>query len=105
MRPHAKLKALTRVCASWRAQAITYRCADIDKMVPSLMGVSKAVLDNVIFVHQEDSNWPLAEGRVLKDKFDDIFSATKYTKVRARRVCVWSWALSARGWGILACKF
>ncbi len=22
-------------------QAITYRCADIDKMVPSLMGVSK----------------------------------------------------------------
>ncbi|KAG1658953.1 hypothetical protein FOA52_010050 [Chlamydomonas sp. UWO 241] len=61
-------------------QAITYRCADIDKMVPSLMGVSKAVLENVIFVHQEESNWPLAEGRVLKDKFDDIFSATKYTK-------------------------
>uniref|UniRef100_A0A7S3VU85 DNA repair protein RAD50 n=1 Tax=Dunaliella tertiolecta TaxID=3047 RepID=A0A7S3VU85_DUNTE len=61
-------------------QAVTYRCLDIDKMVPSLMGVSKAVLDNVIFVHQEESNWPLAEGKVLKDKFDDIFSATKYTK-------------------------
>lgn len=61
-------------------EAVTYRCADIDKMVPSLMGVSKAVLENVIFVHQEESNWPLAEGRVLKDKFDDIFSATKYTK-------------------------
>ncbi|KAF5828658.1 AAA domain-containing protein, partial [Dunaliella salina] len=61
-------------------QAVTYRCIDIDKMVPSLMGVSKAVLDNVIFVHQEESNWPLAEGKVLKDKFDDIFSATKYTK-------------------------
>ena len=41
----------------------------------------KAVLENVIFVHQEDSNWPLSEGKVLKDKFDDIFSATKYTKV------------------------
>jgi hypothetical protein len=40
-------------------------------------------LENVIFVHQEESNWPLAEGKVLKDKFDDIFSATKYTKVRA----------------------
>ncbi|GAX75467.1 hypothetical protein CEUSTIGMA_g2910.t1 [Chlamydomonas eustigma] len=61
-------------------QAITYRCADMDKMVPSLMGVSKAVLENVIFVHQEESNWPLAEGKVLKEKFDDIFSATKYTK-------------------------
>lgn len=29
---------------------------------------------------QEESNWPLAEGKVLKDKFDDIFAATKYTK-------------------------
>lgn len=34
----------------------------------------------MIFVHQEDSNWPLAEGLVLKKKFDDIFAATKYTK-------------------------
>jgi hypothetical protein len=40
----------------------------------------QAVLENVIFVHQEDSNWPLAEGLVLKKKFDDIFAATKYTK-------------------------
>ena len=43
----------------------------------------QAVLENVIFVHQEDSNWPLAEGLVLKKKFDDIFAATKYTKARA----------------------
>ena len=42
----------------------------------------QAVLENVIFVHQEDSNWPLAEGLVLKKKFDDIFAATKYTKVQ-----------------------
>jgi hypothetical protein len=40
----------------------------------------QAILENVIFVHQEDSNWPLAEGKVLKARFDDIFSATKYTK-------------------------
>ncbi|KXZ56897.1 hypothetical protein GPECTOR_1g809 [Gonium pectorale] len=98
-------------------ESVTYRCADLDRMVPTLMGVSKArghqgagagaggaggfagsavarclkrwggvswcwtaVLENVIFVHQEESNWPLAEGKVLKDKFDDIFAATKYTK-------------------------
>ncbi|KAL4437341.1 hypothetical protein ABPG75_004480 [Micractinium tetrahymenae] len=61
-------------------EALSYRCADIDRIVPQLMGVSKAVLENVIFVHQEDSNWPLAEGQVLKKKFDDIFAATKYTK-------------------------
>ncbi|WIA21892.1 hypothetical protein OEZ85_004263 [Tetradesmus obliquus] len=61
-------------------EAVTYRCADINAMVPSLMGVSKAVLDNVIFVHQEESNWPLADGATIKKKFDEIFAATKYTK-------------------------
>ena len=44
---------------------------------------AQAILENVIFVHQEDSNWPLADGQTLKRKFDDIFAATKYTKVRA----------------------
>eukprot|EP00854_Cymbomonas_tetramitiformis_P005673 gene5673-6858_t len=61
-------------------EAITNRCADMGKEVPALMGVSKAVLENVIFVHQDESNWPLAEGATLKKKFDDIFSATRYTK-------------------------
>lgn len=57
------------------------------------------MLENVIFVHQEDSNWPLAEGQVLKKKFDDIFAATKYTKVplrvygsRLRAQGIWLWA-------------
>jgi hypothetical protein len=43
----------------------------------------QAVLENVIFVHQDESNWPLGDGQTLKRKFDDIFSATKYTKARA----------------------
>ena len=45
------------------------------------------MLENVIFVHQDDSNWPLADGQTLKRKFDDIFSATKYTKVGGRQMC------------------
>ena len=60
--------------------SLTKKCADINAEVPILMGVSKAILENVVFVHQEDSSWPLGEGAVLKKKFDDIFSATKYTK-------------------------
>ncbi|XBJ02385.1 hypothetical protein VPH35_021776 [Triticum aestivum] len=48
--------------------------------IPALMGVSKAILDNVIFVHQDESNWPLQDPSTLKKKFDDIFSATRYTK-------------------------
>ena len=31
-----------------------------------LIGVSKAVLESVIFCHQEESSWPLQEGAVLK---------------------------------------
>ncbi|KAF7002020.1 hypothetical protein CFC21_017563 [Triticum aestivum] len=52
----------------------------MDREIPALMGVSKAILDNVIFVHQDESNWPLQDPSTLKKKFDDIFSATRYTK-------------------------
>lgn len=44
------------------------------------LGVSKAVLENVIFCHQEDSNWPLSEPATLKKKFDEIFASTRYIK-------------------------
>lgn len=59
---------------------LSYRCADMDRGIPALMGVSKAVLENVIFVHQDEANWPLQDPSTLKKKFDDIFSATRYTK-------------------------
>lgn len=50
----------------------------MDVEIPHLLGVSKAVLENVIFCHQEDSYWPLSEASTLKKKFDDIFEATRY---------------------------
>ncbi|KAG1690684.1 DNA repair protein RAD50 [Nymphon striatum] len=56
------------------------KCADINEEMINLLGVSKPVLTNIIFCHQEDSNWPLSEGKVLKTKFDEIFSATRYAK-------------------------
>lgn len=59
---------------------ITSKCINADAEIINAFGVSKAVLDHVIFVHQEDSNWPLSEGRVLKTRFDEIFAATKYIK-------------------------
>lgn len=58
---------------------LSYRCADMDREIPALMGVSKAVLENVIFVHQDEANWPLQDPSTLKKKFDDIFSATRYS--------------------------
>ncbi len=52
------------------------KCTDIDRQIPTLMGVLKAIVENVISVHQDKGNWPLAEPTVLKRKFSDIFSAT-----------------------------
>ncbi|KAI3652908.1 hypothetical protein MP228_002333 [Amoeboaphelidium protococcarum] len=60
--------------------SISSRCASLDTEIPALLGVSKAILENVIFTHQEDSFWPFAEPAALKKKFDDIFAATQYTK-------------------------
>ena len=47
-----------------------------------IMGVSKAILESVIFCHQDDSNWPLSENTKLKAKFDNIFAATRYATLR-----------------------
>jgi DNA repair protein RAD50 len=60
--------------------SISSRCAELDAEIPNQLGVSKAILENVIFCHQEEASWPLAEPSILKKKFDDIFAATKYTK-------------------------
>jgi DNA repair protein RAD50 len=37
-------------------------------------------MENVIFCHQEESNWPMQEGLQLKKKFDDVFESTRYAK-------------------------
>lgn len=60
--------------------SIPHKCGELDRQVPMMLGVSKAILDHVLFCHQEDSSWPLMEGAVLKKRFDEIFDSTKYTK-------------------------
>ena len=59
---------------------MSHKCTELDRQIPLLLGVSKAILENVVFCHQEDASWPLQEGLVLKKKFDDIFDSTRYTK-------------------------
>lgn len=63
-----------------KKQTVSSRCADLDVQVPFSLGVSSAVLNYVIFCHQEDSLWPLAEPAIVKKRFDEIFEATKFTK-------------------------
>ncbi|EAQ93685.1 hypothetical protein CHGG_01920 [Chaetomium globosum CBS 148.51] len=60
---------------------ISTRVMELDKLVPEKLGVSPAVLDTVIFCHQDESLWPMSEPAALKKRFDEIFEAMKYTKV------------------------
>lgn len=59
---------------------VSSKCADMDSLMPQYLGVSKAVLEYVIFCHQDDSLWPMSEPATLKKRFDEIFEAMKYTK-------------------------
>lgn len=59
---------------------LSHRTSDVDKLVPQAMGVNRAILEHVIFCHQEDSTWPLSDSKTLKARFDEIFAAARYTK-------------------------
>jgi DNA repair protein RAD50 len=58
---------------------LSHTCAEMNVMVPFNTGISRAILEHVVFVHQEDSLWPLAESQLVKTRFDEIFAVTKYT--------------------------
>uniref|UniRef100_A0A3B4GBZ5 RAD50 double strand break repair protein n=1 Tax=Pundamilia nyererei TaxID=303518 RepID=A0A3B4GBZ5_9CICH len=76
-------KSLEQVITRWKdgeKVSLSSKCGELDREMISALGVSKPVLNHVIFCHQEESNWPLSEGKALKDKFDSIFAATKYIK-------------------------
>ncbi|XP_063536306.1 DNA repair protein RAD50-like isoform X2 [Cydia strobilella] len=62
-----------------RVKDISSRCADLDSVMHLELGVSKAILNSVIFCHQEDASWPLEEGKKVKERFDEIFDADKYS--------------------------
>ena len=60
--------------------SLSHKCGELDRQLPQLLGVSKPILEHVLFCHQEDASWPLQEGAILKKRFDDIFDSTRYTK-------------------------
>ncbi|OTA64043.1 hypothetical protein K449DRAFT_380986 [Hypoxylon sp. EC38] len=53
---------------------------NLDTEVPAILGAAPAILDAVIFCHQDESLWPMSEPAALKKRFDEIFEAMKYTK-------------------------
>ncbi len=65
-------QTLRRSTGDGPASASTFRCGDLNALLPDIMRVTKPILNNVIFVHQEESLWPLGDPKKLKEKFDDI---------------------------------
>ncbi|XP_063624713.1 DNA repair protein RAD50-like [Cydia splendana] len=53
---------------------------DMDLRMHNALGVSDAILNSVIFCHQEDSTWPLDDGQKVKERFDEIFDSEKYSE-------------------------
>jgi DNA repair protein RAD50 len=60
--------------------SMSTKVGELNTIIPQYLGVSAAILDNVIFCHQDESLWPMSEPSKLKVKFDEIFAAQKYTK-------------------------
>ncbi|KAJ6251712.1 rad50 [Anaeramoeba flamelloides] len=58
----------------------TCKQIEMDKIIPHLLGTTNAILQHVIFTHQEESNWPLSKPANLKTIFDQIFESTRYTQ-------------------------
>ncbi|KAK7743496.1 DNA repair protein rad50 [Cytospora paraplurivora] len=72
--------ALQEIGPNGEKSTTSSRVAAIDELVPHYLGVSPAILDAVIFCHQDESLWPMSEPSALKKRFDEIFAAKKYTK-------------------------
>ncbi|TKA33225.1 hypothetical protein B0A50_00778 [Salinomyces thailandicus] len=74
------LEGALEILKDGERKSLSTRVADLSSCMPVYLGVSKAILDYVIFCHQEESLWPLSQPAELKKKFDEIFEALKYTK-------------------------
>ncbi|CAD5231701.1 unnamed protein product [Bursaphelenchus xylophilus] len=59
---------------------VSSKVADFNREMLNHFGVTAAVLNYVIFCHQEESTWPLSEPKELKLRFDAIFEVSKYVK-------------------------
>lgn len=76
-----KLDQLMKYTDNGQEHSVSNSCIDMDLQMARLFGVSKAVLQNVIFCHQEETLWPFADQVHLKKIFDEIFDTEKYTKI------------------------
>lgn len=78
-RTQKTLDSTLRIEQHGEKQTFSSKVVDLDSAMLEHLGVSEAVLDSVIFCHQDESLWPMSEPASLKKRFDQIFEAGKYT--------------------------
>lgn len=78
-RSQKTLESSLLVVKNGERSTLSSKMADLNGIMLSYLGVSKAVLEYVIFCHQDESLWPMSEPATLKKRFDEIFEALKYT--------------------------
>ncbi|UVC54597.1 DNA repair protein Rad50 [Theileria orientalis] len=66
--------------ADGNLRTLSLKSTQMDTTVPSYMGMSRALLDNVIFCHQDENNWPLEDASKIKARFDDLLETAGFTK-------------------------
>lgn len=74
------LEGQLAVISNGSKKSFSTKNLELDSRVPLYLGASRAVLEYVIFCHQDDSLWPLSEAGLLKKRFDEIFEALKFTR-------------------------
>lgn len=65
-------------------ETATARVADTNDQIVRRLGLPLAIQKYIVCCHQEDSLWPLSDPRHLKDRFDELFESSKYTKFLER---------------------
>lgn len=48
--------------------------------MPELLGMTKPILENIVFCHQDESLWPFADNSTLKNIFDELFDTRRFSK-------------------------
>uniref|UniRef100_A0A158Q793 Zinc-hook domain-containing protein n=1 Tax=Elaeophora elaphi TaxID=1147741 RepID=A0A158Q793_9BILA len=70
--------AIEKEPGEWKS--LSSKVVDCRKEILNLLGLPAAILEYVVFCHQEESSWPLDEPKKLKERFDEIFQVTGYVK-------------------------
>lgn len=72
------LDATITLCENGKELQSTKRLEDATADMCTAMGVSKAIITNVLFCHQEESSWPLGTDAEVMKIFDEIFGTSEY---------------------------